>query len=354
VVVTAAACGPSAPPPPPAPPAAPAPIGPLVYVTDETGGQLVVVDAGAGTVLQKIAVGKRPRGIKFSPDGKLAYVALSGKAIAGPGVDESTLPPPDRAFDGVGVVDLATHKLIKTLNSGPDPESFDVSPDGASLYVSNEDTAEMSTLDLATGTIRGKVHVGEEPEGVTVRPGGKEVYVTSEGDSEVAAVDTTTGKVVAHYKVEGRPRSVVFSQDGKTAFATAENGGTVTVLDAVTHKVVVVIKIPQFVGATEVEGKPVPPRPMGIVLSPDGGTVYVSLGRAGGVAVIDTATRKFSRAIAAVGKRPWGIAVSADGKKLYTANGSSGDISIIDVATGAVEKKIATGGSPWGIAVAVR
>jgi YVTN family beta-propeller protein len=43
--------------------------------------------------------------------------------------------------------------------------------------------------------------------------------------------------------------------------------------------------------------------------------------------------------------------VSADGSKLYSANGPSGDVSIIDVATGKVEKKIATGGSPWGVVV---
>jgi YVTN family beta-propeller protein len=50
-----------------------------------------------------------------------------------------------------------------------------------------------------------------------------------------------------------------------------------------------------------------------------------------------------------VGTRPWGIAISPDGRKLYTANGPSGDVAIVDVLTGQVEKKIATGGSPWGV-----
>ena len=63
-------------------------------------------------------MGKRPRGVKLSHDGKLLYVALSGSPRAAPGVDESKLPPPDRAADGVGVVDLATRKLIRTYASG--------------------------------------------------------------------------------------------------------------------------------------------------------------------------------------------------------------------------------------------
>ena len=91
---------------------------------------------------------------------------------------------------------------------------------------------------------------------------------------------------------------------------------------------------------------------MGLALTADGKELFVSLGRAGSVAVIDVATRKIARTIPGVGTRPWGIGFSLDGKKLYTANGPSGDISVVDVATGKVDRKIATGGSPWGVAVA--
>ena len=90
---------------------------------------------------------------------------------------------------------------------------------------------------------------------------------------------------------------------------------------------------------------------MGGALSPDGQHLFISLGRAGAVAVIDVATRKLLRTIEGVGARPWGIAVSGDGQKLYTANGPSGDVSSVDLASGKVEKKIATGGSPWGVVV---
>ena len=48
-----------------------------------------------------------------------------------------------------------------------------------------------------------------------------------------------------------------------------------------------------------------------------------------------------------------GIALSADGRKIYTANGSSADVSVVDAETGKVEKRITTGGSPWGVVVAV-
>ncbi len=351
LAVGAMSCSGEAPPPAastPAPAAAPAPAlpsGPRLYVSDETGGAVVVIDAAAGQVLERISVGKRPRGIKVSRDGTTLFVALSGSPIAGPGVDESKLPPADRAADGIGVVDLATRKLVRMLPSGQDPEAFDLSPDEKTLYVSNEETAEMSVLDMTSGAITARVKVGDEPEGVTVRPDGREVYVTCEDDNEVVVVDTSALKVVARIKTGARPRSIVFTKDGKTAFVTNENSGTVAVIDTAKHATVTKgeISFPADKGA------PAPPRPMGAVLTPDGRQVLVSLGRAAAIGSIDVDGRQLAGMIGNVGARPWGIDVNADGTKAYTANGPSGDVSIVDLASGKVERKVETGGSPWGL-----
>jgi YVTN family beta-propeller protein len=59
-----------------------------------------------------------------------------------------------------------------------------------------------------------------------------------------------------------------------------------------------------------------------------------------------------TRLIDGVGSRPWGIAVSADGKSIFTANGPSNDVSVVDATTGKVEKRIKTGGLPWGLLLA--
>src|SRR5688572_4015061 len=82
-----------------------------VFVSDEDGGAIIVLEAERGLVLGRIAVGKRPRGLVVSPDGKFLYVALSGSPKAPPGVDASKLPPADRAADGIGVVSLADLQL---------------------------------------------------------------------------------------------------------------------------------------------------------------------------------------------------------------------------------------------------
>ncbi|HEX3769671.1 MAG TPA: beta-propeller fold lactonase family protein [Polyangiaceae bacterium] len=320
----------------------PPPVAKHVFVSDEAGGDVVAIDLAKGEVVARIPVGKRPRGLKPSPDGRWLYVALSGSPRAGPGVDESKLPPGDRSADGIGLIDLETMQPARTLTSGQDPETFDLAPDGKTLFVSNEETAEMSAIDLESARIRGKASVGHEPEGVTVRPDGKVVFVTSEADAEVTAVDTSTLAVLGHVPTGKRPRAVVVARDGVTAFATNEGDGSLTVFDAVAFAPRGTIPLH--------EDSPMPsgPRPMGAVLSPDGKTLYVSCGRGGSIAVVDVASRTQTRSIDGVGDRPWGIAISADGARLYTANGSSHDLAVVNAATGNVEKRVVVGGLPWG------
>src|SRR5438067_7163807 len=55
-----------------------------VYVTNEKSGGLTVIDGASRKVLGTVPVGKRPRGIRVSPDGKTLFIAVSGTPIAPP------------------------------------------------------------------------------------------------------------------------------------------------------------------------------------------------------------------------------------------------------------------------------
>lgn len=313
----------------------------LLYVSAEDSGEIFVVDAEQASVVARIPVGKRPRGLKVSKDGRYLYVALSGSPRGGPNMDESKLPPADRSADGIGVIDLVERKLLRTLPGGQDPESFDLSKDGKTLYVSNEETAELSVLDLESGKILRRVPVGKEPEGVGVRPDGNVVYVTSEQDGKVTAIDAKTFAVVGEIAAGMRPRAVAFTKDGSLGFISNELGGTLTAFDPRSNKPLATVQI---------EAKtPIGQRPMGLVLSPDDQRLFVSTGRGGAIAVVDVAKRELDHMIDGVGVRPWGIAISGDGKHVFTANGPSNDLAVVDVATGKVEKTVKLEGLPWGV-----
>ena len=58
-----------------------------VYVSNERSGDVTVIDGTRDAVIETFPVGKRPRGIHASPDGKRVFVTLSGSPRMAPGVD---------------------------------------------------------------------------------------------------------------------------------------------------------------------------------------------------------------------------------------------------------------------------
>jgi YVTN family beta-propeller protein len=335
------------------PPAARAGQSYQVYVSNEKSADVTVINGGDNHVLATIPVGKRPRGIHASPDGKTVYVALSGTPIAAPPQldakgnpifqkgkddDDDDAARSDKSADAIGVVDVAGRKLTGKISAGSDPEEFSLSKDGTRLYVSNEDVKTASVINIATGTLEHLVPVGQEPEGVATTPDGGRFYVTCEAGGEVYVIDVAGYGVVGHFKVDVRPRSVAFMPAGGVGFIPSESTGELNVIDTVNLKVLKTIALPQN------------SRPMSVKLGPDARNVYVSNGRAGTVSVLDSRSYELKSTIK-VGVRPWGMAFSPDGKYLYTANGPSNDVSVVDLETNKEIARVKAGMSPWGVAV---
>lgn len=313
----------------------------LAYVTNEGSEELSIINTGTDSVVATIPVGTRPRGVKVTSDGKTIFVALSGSPRCPPTMPDAECEKlkADKSKDGVAVVDAATRKVSRVLPGGSDPEAFDISRDGTTLYVSNEDAGTASIVDVANGKIRSTIPVGTEPEGVALTPDGKAVWVTGETAHNITILDAQSGKILGHIEVGMRPRSVAFTPDGARAYVPCEVDGTVWVIDARAKKKVAVLTMPK--GS----------KPMGSAMAPDGHRVYVSNGRGGTVAVITVPSDSIA-AVIPVGQRPWGIALTPDGKTLYTANGPSNDVSVVDTDSLKVTRKIPVGKLPWGVALA--
>src|SRR6185369_5795544 len=175
----------------------------LAYVTNEDSQDLTIIDTRTDSVVATISVGTRPRGVKVSPDGKTIFVALSGSPKCPPTMPDAECEKlkADKSKDGIAVVDAAARKVTRVLPGGSDPEAFDISLDGGTLFVSNEDAGMASIVDVASGKIRATAPVGKEPEGVRVQPDGKAVWVTGETDHNVTILDTQTGKQLGQVEV---------------------------------------------------------------------------------------------------------------------------------------------------------
>lgn len=324
-----------------------------VYVSNEKSADVTVINGSDNQVLATIPVGKRPRGIHASPDGKTVYVALSGTPLAAPPPldakgnpvfqkskddDDDDRAKADKSADAIGVLDVAKRQLTGKISAGSDPEEFSLSKDGTKFYVSNEDVKTASVINIATGKVEHIIAVGQEPEGVATTPDGTRVYVTCEAGGEVYVIETAGYTPVGHFKVNVRPRSVDFLPGTGIGFIPSESTAELNVIDTVNLKVLKIIALPA--GS----------RPMGVKVAADGRKIYVSNGRAGTVSVLDSHTYELLHTIK-VGVRPWGMALSPDGKFLYTANGPSNDVSVVDLEANKEIARVKAGASPWAVAV---
>jgi YVTN family beta-propeller protein len=188
------------------------------------------------------------------------------------------------------------------------------------------------------------VPTGAEPEGVMVSEDGKIVYATSEVGDLVHEINAEGGYVTRDVVVGTRPRRFAATPDGKELWVSTELAGEVSIIDR--QKFVVTGKIeflPPGMRKSDVT-------PVGLTMTKDGKTAYVTLGHANHVAVVDVPTRKVL-AYVLVGKRAWGVTLSRDEKTLYVANGLGDDITVIDTATRKATISVPVGRTPWGIVV---
>jgi YVTN family beta-propeller protein len=316
------------------------------YVSNEDGNSVSVIDTQTAQVISTIDVGKRPRGMKIDRAGTRLFVAVSGLPKCPPSVpdEECAKRVRDLSADGIAIIDVASHRVVRVLAAGSDPEQFALSVDETLLFVANEDAGRTSVVDIASGKLVASIPVGLEPEGVAVAPNGRWVFVTNESDHAVSVIDAHTLEVVRSVSVGQRPRDIAFTPGSEVAYVSGE-------FDASLYRV----GLPGDVPAKLVLQLRKEARPMAMVLDAPRERLYMSTGRGGTVAVISLASHGADsdalRLIAEVpvGTRPWGIALSADGSRLYSANGPSDDVSIVDTAALRTIKRIPVGRSPWGV-----
>lgn len=290
-----------------------------VFVSNEHADSVSVIDSATNQVIETIPVGKRPRGVGVSPDGKEVYVAISGD-------------------NAIAIIDPVAMKVVRSFASGDDPEAFAVHTNG-NLYISNEEDAKASVFDPASGTLIAEIEVGIEPEGVALSPDGKRAIVTSESTNMLHVILIPEHTIETNILVGARPRAATFSADSKIAYATSEISGEVKKIDIAGGKVLAKTSLG--------DGKA---KPKDVLVSRDGQRLFVAGGRANQVFVLDAHDLQLIKAIA-VGKRVWGLALSRDGKLLYSTDGVDHQVSVIDTETNSVVATIAVGKFPWGVAI---
>lgn len=155
---------------------------------------------------------------------------------------------------------------------------------------------------------------------------GPKAYVGNFKDSTVSVIDTGTERVVVTLPVAAGPDGIIVAPDGRSVFVSGSGAAAVSEIDAASDRVTRTIDV----------GK----GPQGLAMTADGKWLLVAVNGDDRVAFVDTTAHGVSATVPV--PKPHTIAIRPDGRQAYVASQEPGHFAlvIIDMATRAVVTQI--------------
>jgi YVTN family beta-propeller protein len=318
---------------------APAQAATFVYVSSSRSGEVfqygVDSDGGLSPLAQPtVAAGNLPTGIAVSPNGRWVYVTsvaemgqfdLGRDGLLAP-MTTSTVPVTAPCCLGVQGVDLAVspnHSSAYVLNFLGSIAQYDVGDDGG--------LSPKSPASIPVDPAYPNPGVTRIAQAIAVSPDGRSVYVPSYGSTpssanvqpfvsqfDVGAGGTLSPKNPPTVAAGGQPAGVVVSPDGDTVYVANSGSDTVSQFDVGAGGA---LSFKRVVGVGDA--------PVELAVSPDGGSVYMTNNgdpSAGGGSVFQydvgadgALAPKRPRTVSA-GNNPVGVAVNPDGASVYVTD----------------------------------
>ncbi len=346
------------------------PDGKYLYLVNELGSCISVMDARNRTVVGTVDVGMYPQDAVVSPDGSRIYVSSAQPYYS----------------DTISVIYAPMGGVATTIKTSISPGKMAISPDGTRLYVAQsfystyDTSSDIMVVDTTHNTMTGVIRAGKHPASIAVSPDGSRLYVACMGTGVVSSIDAETGRTIATAKTGRSPVDVTLSKDGSRLYAVndyfgrsfvsvinasdmsmisridlpghdiedirystikrivaAEGGSTIYVTDYALNAVYAI-----NVSSGSIEAIDAGNSPSGLALSHDG-LLYVTSKGSGGLAIINT-TAGMSVEKASYAMSPAYVAITVDGKKAYVTNGDVGTVSVLNTNSREIVSTIDAGG----------
>jgi YVTN family beta-propeller protein len=301
----------------------------LVISANAEQAALAVVEKIAGAVgfytaegkrIAGVPVGKHPHEIVASPDGRTLYVSDNGILwMTEAGEGGNTISIIDAvSMKRTGVIDLGKYRR---------PHGMDLDPKTGHLAVTIENPDGLLLIDLTQRKVLRMFDVkGSDPHMVLFDRNGEWAYVSNTGSNNLAAVNVSSGEVRL-IPTDARPQGATLSRDGRTLYVTTSDGNSISVVD--TEKKTRIGTISTGAG------------PGRVVLTPDGKILVYNCQPGESVGFADVAAKK-QLALIPLGGRPLSLTMSADGRFAYAGVQDQDKVFVISVADRRVVKVIAT------------
>lgn len=309
---------------PPGGPGSPAQVSGSVWVADETGDSLTVLDASANTVATTLTGIAGPHNVQVGSNPDIVYATSAASAM-------------------VVAIAADTYEVVATARTGPHPAHVIEAPNGK-VYVANSDDGSVSVFRSGNLEPLGRIDVGGMPHGLRAAADGSVIVVANHSTGALDVVDPGSDSVRFSVPVGAGPAQVAVSADGRHAYTGISEPATVVKVDLTSR---------QVVGSAAVSAPPVqvfltPDDAM--VISADQGTPDAA-GQA--ASLIDTATMTVDATVATAAG-PHGVVIDPAGRFAWVTNSYADSVSVIDVHNRTVAATVPVGDGPNGISYSPR
>jgi YVTN family beta-propeller protein len=217
------------------------------------------------------------------------------------------------------VLDLDSRTAIANVRVGSSPGLARVSPDGATVLVSNRGDNSVSVIDAKALRVRSTLPVCRQPEDIAILPDSSKAFVSCSGSSQVASIQLQSAarpedRVLALLDVGRTPVSLAMKPDGGEMIVCNFDSDSISIVETGNDEV----------GSSQEIGQ----HPARGLVTLDNSRLYVSNFGSNSVAVydIDLGRRIWTLT---VGSRPESLALTPDQNYLLVADTESGDVTII-------------------------
>jgi len=298
-----------------------------VIVTNKSPSTATIIDVASGRILATLETGKGPHELILSSDGGTAVVTdYSGE--------------PGRTLT---VIDVAARKVVRTIDLGEykRPHGIVFLPGDSLVAVTSEATGNVLVVNIREGQIRRAVPTTQNGSHmVAVAADGRRAFTGNIGSNTVSELDLGKGEFVRMWPVPEAPEAINVTPNGKEVWVGSNKTGKVSVVDPASGAV-----------STAAEGFGWPYR---VAYTPDGRTVLLPDLKNEELRFLDRASRRELGRLKFPGGAPQGITITPDGRYALESMSGQARVAIIDIAKRMVVGYLAAGETPDGIGYTTR
>lgn len=188
------------------------PDGRFVLVSNWCGWDLSIVDTQINQEIQRLKIGRYPRGIAVDSNSEFAYVAVMGSTQ-------------------IAKINLNDFSLTWLNNIGRSPRHLNIDPQGKFLYTTLNGEGTVAKINLETGKVIRRIRTGSAPRSMAISDDGQFLYVVNYHSNTMSKVRTEDMRVIHTVRTNHRPIGVTYDPQKRQVWVACYSGSVMVFQD---------------------------------------------------------------------------------------------------------------------------